>query len=193
MGNGDIESLLHFLPEIKSSLSELKINVVLQKGVNDDELTDFIAFSLQSGIEIRFIELMNTGSAKAYVYKTFLSGAAAIDILRKRFDIKAIGRRKASDPASLYEIPSYNLKFGLIASDTQPFCENCNRLRLNAQGELRGCLYQPNGVALGSMLRKEASTHDLKEAIQTAVAGKRSFHPTASASKYEFSMAEIGG
>jgi cyclic pyranopterin phosphate synthase len=192
MGNGDLSCILAALPAMKAALDELKINVVLQKGVNDDELPHFIAYSQRTGIEVRFIEQMNTGSAPEHVKSTFLPGRDAIDIIKKHYAVRHLGRRHFSDPADLYAIDQ--TAFGLIASDTQPFCSACNRLRLDAQGGLRGCLYQGDGIGLGAMMRAGASDLELREAVMGAVANKRSYHPIVGlASQRPFSMAEIGG
>lgn len=192
MGNGDLAAILGALPAFKAALDELKINVVLQKGINDDELSDFITYSEQTGIEVRFIEQMNTGSAPEHVKNTFLSGQDAILLIRKHHEVRHLGRRHLSDPADCYAIGA--VTFGLIASDTQPFCSACNRLRLDAQGGLRGCLYQGEGLALGAMMRNGASEPQLREALMGAVQSKRSFHPVVGvASQRPFSMAEIGG
>jgi cyclic pyranopterin phosphate synthase len=193
MGDGDVNAILAVLPQIKRDFKEVKINVVIQKGVNDNELCDFIDFSMNSGIEVRFIELMNTGSARNYVRDHFLEGAKALEIIAQRYQFRKISRRHRSDPAALFSIENTNTTFGLIASDTQPFCADCNRLRLTAEGELRGCLYQPSGVDLASLIRASATGQELRDAVDLAVKGKRSFHPLVAGPKYSFSMAEIGG
>lgn len=193
MGNGDLAKILALLPTLKQAFEEVKINAVLQKGINDNELDDFIAFSIASGIEVRFIELMNTGSARAFVEEHFLDGAEAIRIIEKSYTIKPLMRRNPSDPSALFAIEGSNTTFGLIASDTQPFCADCNRLRLNAEGQLRGCLYQPSGLDLATLLRTQTKGEEMKNAIDMAVHGKRSFHPLIDRSHYSFSMAEIGG
>jgi len=193
MGNGDLDAIIPFLFEIRPRLDELKINVVLQNGVNDDELHSFIEFSYQHGIEVRFIELMNTGSARDYVAKHFLSGKDALAILRQRYQLREIPRRHRSDPAALFEIPDLGIRFGLIASDTQPFCSACDRLRLTAEGVLKGCLYAPSGVPLATLLQSGASSDQMKKGIEQAIAGKKSFHPLVAGSEHTFSMAEIGG
>lgn len=193
MGNGDLDSILPSLFEIKPRLEELKINVVLQNGVNDDELVSFIAFSKEHKIEVRFIELMNTGSARDYVSKHFLSGKSALAILSRHYQLREIPRRHRSDPAALFEIPDLGIRFGLIASDTQPFCSACDRLRLTAEGTLKGCLYAPSGVPLAALVKAGASSEQMTKAIEQAIAGKKSFHPLVAGSEHNFSMAEIGG
>lgn len=193
MGDGDVDAVLDALPKLREHFTELKINVVLQKGINDDELCNFIEFSHRTRIEVRFIELMNTGSAKSFVREHFLSGADAIAILAERYSFNKIQRRHASDPAQLFTVAQTGVTFGLIASDTQPFCADCDRLRLTASGELRGCLYQPSGVDLASLIKAGVSGEEVRKAIDRAVFGKRSFHPLVSGSAHSFSMAEIGG
>lgn len=193
MGNGDLDEILPSIFAISPQLEELKVNVVLQNGVNSDELHSFVEFSQKHDIEVRFIELMNTGSARDYVSKHFLSGKDALDILSRHYSLREIPRRHKSDPAALFEIPDLKIRFGLIASDTQPFCSACDRLRLTAEGTLKGCLYAPTGVPLATLLQSGASSEQMKNAIEQAIAGKKSFHPLVFGSEHTFSMAEIGG
>lgn len=193
MGNGDVDKIVALVLQLRPHFEEVKINLVLQKGINDDELCDFLLFSARHKIEVRFIELMDTGSAADYVKSTFLEGADAVRIIERTYAVTPAPRKHVSDAASLYNVPDLGISFGLIASDTQPFCDNCNRIRLTAQGELRGCLYEPRGLPLGALLREGNSISQLLDRVNNAVLGKRSFHPLTAREKYSFSMAEIGG
>lgn len=190
MGDGELAEVLLGLAAAHRRLGGAKLNVVVQRGGNDDELPDFLAFSRRTGIEVRFIELMNTGSAREYVQRAFVSGG---EILRRAGAVAPVARRSPSDPAALYRAAD-GLVFGLIASDTQPFCERCNRLRLMPDGRLTGCLYQAAALPLGAALRAGASDAELLALLQRAVREKRSFRPgEAAAPRPAFSMSEAGG
>lgn len=188
MGEGELAGVLEGLRAAHARLGGAKLNVVVQRGGNDDELLDFLAFSRATGIEVRFIELMNTGSARDYVQRAFVSGA---EILERAGAAQRVPRRNGADPAALYRTAD-GLTFGLIASDTQPFCARCNRLRLMPDGRLTGCLYQGAAAPLGAALKEGATDAELAAIIAQALRGKRSFHPSAER-RAAFSMSEAGG
>lgn len=170
----------------------VKLNVVAQAGRNDDELPDFLAWSRREGVEVRFIELMNTGSAVLFAKRHFLAGAAVLARVAQALGpVTPLPRRSPADPASRYRTPG-GVEFGLIASDSQPFCGACDRLRLSVDGRLRGCMYQPGGVGLGPLLRA-GDTGAVELALAEAVAQKRSAHPATALPRARFSMAELGG
>ena len=121
MGPGDLRSVRNQIQGSHDLFGNTKINMVVQKGLNDDELMDFIQFSKETGIQVRFIELMDTGSAPAHVQKTFISQKSILRLLREKTLVEAIARKERSDPAALFYMPSLDVTFGLIASDTEPF------------------------------------------------------------------------
>ncbi len=189
MGDGEVAATLAAVLAARDVLDEVKLNVVVQAGRNDDELGAFLAWSAEHGVEVRFIELMDTGSAAAHVRETFCSGR---EILSRLGPVTPLGRRSPSDPAALYRSRE-GVLFGVIASDTEPFCGACTRLRLTSTGLLRGCLYQEGGAPLGAALRRGAGDDELRELIRTAWAEKRSHHPRTRLPRAPFSMAETGG
>ena len=83
--------------------------------------------------------------------------------------------------------------FGVIASDTEPFCADCDRLRLSADGRVRGCLYQPGGLPLGAALRAGTDDNGVLALLDSALDDKRSHHPLATQARVPFSMADVGG
>jgi cyclic pyranopterin phosphate synthase len=194
MGDGDARAVVRALLDARSVLAEVKVNVVVQRGKNDDEIGDFLDFSRDTGVEVRFIELMNTGSAVAYTRQVFFSGREILDAVRARSNVHAIPRRHPSDPSALW-ITDEGVVFGVIASDTEPFCDACNRLRLSAEGRLTGCLYQGLGVDLAAALRRDDGDASVRALVDAAVSGKRSFHPERGGGRRHlpFSMAQTGG
>ena len=191
MGDADVGAVLEGLSRAQRRLDEVKVNVVVQRGKNDDELEDFLDFSRRTGIQVRFIELMNTGSNVAYTTKTFFTGREIVERLRARGGAVAVGRARPTDPAFLYRTDD-GVIFGVIASDTESFCADCNRLRLTAAGDLRGCLYQARGFDLRGALAGSAG--ELEALLGRAVAEKRSHHPAlVPIGRVRFSMAQTGG
>jgi cyclic pyranopterin phosphate synthase len=187
MGGGQLSFALRGVAEAKAQLKQVKVNVVLQRGRNDDELDDFLDWSAREGVEVRFIELMNTGSACEYTRAHFVAGAEVV----QRLKAEPVPRRSAHDPAALYR--ARGVVFGVIASDTAPFCAACDRLRLSPSGLLRGCLYAPPGLDVGAMLRGGASLSQLRSALRVALAEKQSHHPSQALARAPFSMAAVGG
>lgn len=188
MGPGSPAAILEAATAARRKLAEVKLNVVMQRGKNDDEIDDFLALSARTGFEVRFIELMNTGSADSYTREVFMAGR---EIVAKAQGVP-VPRRHQSDPAALYRSPD-GVVFGVIASDTEPFCSACDRLRLTADGRLRGCLYQSGGVPVGAALKAGASDETLGALLDTGLDDKRSWHPLAAPHRAPFSMADVGG
>ena len=122
-----------------------------------------------------------------------MSGREILDRIQESSPLEPIGRANPADPASLFRLSKSDVLFGVIASDTEPFCEACNRLRLTAQGKLRGCLYEPGGVPLGPVLRAGARDEVIEALLDSALMEKRSHHPLASPQRVPFSMADVGG
>jgi len=198
MAGGSAATALRGAVAAKSAGLEVKLNVVAQRegsggAGNHLELDNFLRWSADTSIEVRFIELMDTGSAPDHVRERFLSGEEIVEGIEAMRPLTRVGRRVARDPASLYRCRDDGTVFGIIASDTQPFCDDCDRLRLDAQGRLRGCLYEPPGVALGESLRDGADDAEVGALLDAAIDDKRSFHPLVAISRPAFSMADIGG
>ncbi len=192
MGDGDPAAILADAAWAQARFPEVKLNVVVQRDRNDDELLDFLRLSAETGIEVRFIELMDTGSARAYTRVALVTGAEIVARIAARAGATPVPRRRASDPAALYRTDA-GVTFGVIASDTEPFCADCDRLRLTADGRLRGCLYEAGGVPVGDALKAGAGDAELAALVAGAIAGKRSHHPRVATGLAPFSMADVGG
>jgi cyclic pyranopterin phosphate synthase len=193
---GDVDVVFDAVAAAKDAGLAVKWNVVVQRGRNDDELGAILNEAQQRKLEVRFIELMNTGSARGYVAEVFIAGRDIVDVVAgARRGVRALPRRHPSDPAALYE-DGHGTVFGVIASDTEPFCADCDRLRLSADGRLRGCLYQPGGLALGATLRRsvdDEGLHAVAAVLDAALDDKRSHHPLSPLARAPFSMADVGG
>jgi cyclic pyranopterin phosphate synthase len=147
-----------------AGFSGTKINTVVMRGVNDDELVDMLDFAATIDAEVRFVEYMDVGGATRWSSEKVVSAA---EILERVGDVLgaplAIGSR-ASAPAVRYQLPDGRV-FGIIASTTTPFCEACDRSRVTADGVWYRCLYATDGTDLRSPLRAGASTAQLADMI----------------------------
>ena len=121
MGPGNFDSILATIRRARNYFTGIKINAVLQKGVNDDEVFDFLAFAKEHDVQVRFIELMDTGSAPVHVQQTFLSQRELLARLEKDQPVSHLGRTNRTDPAANFHLPEADFSFGMIASDTEPF------------------------------------------------------------------------
>ncbi len=193
-GRGELVQVLEGLEAARAcGLGPLKINTVLMRGINDDELLDFCAFAREHGVTVRFIELMDTGPAPQFVREHFFSAAEARHRIETEIPLVPRFATRGAAPAREYVAGDGEAVVGFIASTSEPFCDACNRLRLTANGQLLGCLYQSHGVDLGVALR-ENDEHRIAEGVAAALDAKRTFHPRVSeASHPAFSMAEVGG
>ena len=136
----------------------LKLNVVVMKSVNDDEVIDFVRFSQKYDIDVRFLETMNIGVARPHFEKWFIPAQSLINNIEAHFDWTKRDR-EADDTAFCYDL-SGGGRIGFIASESQSFCQGCSRLRLDAKGVLRPCLFKEQGLSF-----KDISLEDYPKAL----------------------------
>ena len=149
---------------VESGLKPLKINTVVMRGYNDDELTDMIDFARAKDAEIRFIEYMDVGGATQWSMDTVVSSKEILNRLEGHYgSIEPLGE-KGSAPAGRYRLPD-GTTFGIIASTTEPFCSTCDRSRLTADGMWFLCLYAAHGIDLRKPLRQGASKDEIRSLI----------------------------
>lgn len=130
----------------------VKINIVLMKGLNDDEILDFIEMTRDSQIEVRFIEFMPFSGNRWTSNQVFTLEEILVEV-QSRYDILAI-EPEAHDTAKKFKIPGFAGNFAVISTMTAPFCSSCNRIRLTADGKLKNCLFSKGETDLLSALRR---------------------------------------
>jgi cyclic pyranopterin phosphate synthase len=146
----------------------LKLNSVIIRGFNDDELADLLEFARSRGAELRFIEYMDVGGATGWRMDEVVSQREILDRLAARFGpIAPLPDTGSSAPAEQFRLADGTV-FGVIASTTRPFCRTCDRARLTADGHLLLCLYAETGLDLRDPLRLGASDEELAALIQAA-------------------------
>ena len=145
-----------------------KLDAVVMRGLNDDELEPLIDFASSIDAEVRFIEYMDVGGATHWSTDTVVPRAELLDRLRARFGrVTAIEEPGSTAPADRFALPDGRI-FGVIASTTAPFCADCDRARLTADGVFYTCLYATDGLALRPPLRRG----DAPDAIAAAIASR---------------------
>src|SRR5262249_30366104 len=133
----------------RSGLPDLKLDSVIVRGINDDELEELIAFGREVNAEVRFIEYMDVGGATQWSTDKVVSQAQMLDRLARRFGPVRALTPSPSAPAQRFTLLDGTV-FGIIASTTQPFCRACDRSRLTADGLWLMCLYAKGGKDLRS-------------------------------------------
>jgi GTP 3',8-cyclase len=155
-----------------AGFSGLKLDTVVIRGVNEDELVDLVEFARGVGAEIRFIEYMDVGGATRWSREQVVSRAEILKHLETRYGPIAPIREETSAPAERFRLPD-GTSFGIIASTTTPFCQTCDRSRLTADGTWLLCLYAQRGIDLRTPLRSGATRDELKTLITTGWTRRR--------------------
>lgn len=164
---GDLQKVLDGLFVAKKhGFSPIKLNAVIERGVNDDEIIDLVTFSLEHGFAIRFIEFMDVGNANHWQSDTIVPKQEILDIINTRFPLREVGRKGGSAPSVDYQCVDGSGDIGVIASVTEPFCASCTRARLTADGRLVTCLFANTGHNLKVLLRGGASDDRLLDVLQ---------------------------
>ena len=145
--------------------SRFKIDTVVIKGVNDDELSELIEYGKAVGAEVRFIEYMDVGGATRWSPERVLSRNDMLALLSERYGTIAPIVEDSSAPADRYQLGD-GTTFGIISSTTQPFCSSCDRSRLTADGMWYLCLYATQGVDLRAALRGGVSADQIASMIR---------------------------
>lgn len=173
----------------------IKINCVILRGLNDDELLDFARLSLDHPWHIRFLEFMPIGRSSRWRSDYFLPADQMRSRLQQYGPLKELPPASNSGPAQRYRYPGAQGEIGFISPLSQHFCQDCNRLRLTADGRLRPCLFGDEEIDLKGPLRAGASDADLLELFQQAILRKPARHHLNQdlASPCARSMSSIGG
>ncbi len=150
----------------------LKIDSVVIRGVNDDELVDLIEFARAREAEVRFIEYMDVGGATAWSMGRVVSRDDMLKALTAHYGPIEALHEASSAPADRYRLPDGTI-FGIIASTTAPFCESCDRSRLTADGMWYLCLYATHGIDLRHPLRHGAAAEEIEALVRSAWEGRR--------------------
>lgn len=145
-----LKNVLEGIEEAKNLGLKIKINCVPLKGINDGEVLDIFNFAKSNGFQVRYIEYMENHHANSNIQGLKLS--EIVEIISQKYSFKNIGRSGAS-PAELYELED-GYRFGVIDPHKHDFCENCNRIRLNAEGFLIPCLYFDEAMSIKDAVRK---------------------------------------
>ncbi len=184
-GNDSLTKVLNSIKLAKDKGLKVKINTVLLKGVNDNEIEDIINFGIKENVQVRFIELMTIGENIEYLKEKYISYEDAF----KNIDYKEV-KKDSNDASSYYEYKDTGYEFGIISSMSNHFCNRCNRIRFTSRGMLRLCLHSDNDIDLNAYLD---DSQILSEKILSCIVGKPEKHELLNNKISKVNMNNIGG
>jgi GTP 3',8-cyclase len=152
-------------------LPGIKLDAVVERGVNDDELDDLIEYGRRIGAEVRFIEYMDVAGATRWRLDNVVSRREILALIERRYGAPVPFGERSSAPADRFVLPDGTC-FGVISSTTEPFCRECDRSRLTADGIWYLCLYGSEGTDLRALLRSGISSGDLLRIIEARWQGR---------------------
>jgi cyclic pyranopterin phosphate synthase len=163
---GDLDKVLEGIFAAKNhGLHPIKLNAVIERGVNDDDILPLVEFSRQHGFAMRFIEYMDVGNANNWTSEKLVSKQEMIAKIHSHYPLKEVGRAQGSAPSVDYEFVDGRGDIGVIASVTEPFCSSCTRARVTADGKIVTCLFSETGHDVKALLRSGASDEEILELL----------------------------
>jgi cyclic pyranopterin phosphate synthase len=159
-----------------AGLGPIKLNAVLLRGTNDDQAPELLRWAIDQGYELRFIEQMPLDAQHDWNRAAMVTAEEIFDSLSTEFTLTPHGAPRGSAPAELFDVDGGPATVGVIASVTRPFCGDCDRVRLTADGQVRNCLFAREESDLRTSLRNGADDEEIAERWVIAMRGKRAGH-----------------
>jgi cyclic pyranopterin phosphate synthase len=170
---GDLTKVLEgIFAAQRSGLAPIKLNAVVERGVNDDDILPLVEFSRAHGFGMRFIEYMDVGNSNDWTSTKLVSKKEIIETIHARYPLREVGRHQGSAPSVDYEFVDGRGDIGVIASVTEPFCSSCTRIRLTADGKIVTCLFSQVGHDVKARLRGGASDAEIVEFLANLWRGR---------------------
>ena len=160
----------------ESRLRPVKVNAVLLRGVNDDQAAELLGWCLERGYQLRFIEQMPLDAQHGWSRSAMVTAEEIFACLAPHFTLTPVERSRGSAPAEEFTVDGGPATVGVIASVTRPFCGDCDRVRLTADGQVRNCLFARDESDLRTALRRGATDEELAARWRIAMWGKRPGH-----------------
>ena len=179
----------------EAGLGPVKVNAVLLRGINDDQAPELLRWCLDHGYELRFIEQMPLDAQHSWNRESMITAEEIFAALEQEFVLTPAAEPRGSAPAELFAVNGGPETVGVIASVTRPFCGDCDRVRLTADGQVRNCLFAREESDLRGALRAGASDEELADRWRAAMLTKRPGHGIDDVSFLQPSrpMSAIGG
>ena len=159
-----------------AGLGPVKVNAVLMRGQNDHEAPELLRWAIAEGYQLRFIEQMPLDAQHVWNREEMVTADEIFERLEREFDLSPVDEPRGSAPAELFRVDGGPATVGVIASVTRPFCGDCDRVRLTADGQIRNCLFAREESDLRTALRTGASDEVIADRWVVAMRGKRAGH-----------------
>ena len=170
-GGGVFEKVIEGIESAKKNKIPTKINAVIIRGCNDDEIVDLASLAFSGKITMRFIEYMPFDGERMWGKEKVVSGKEIIERISERYKLIPESRERGST-ARLYKFANGMGQIGVITSITEPFCSDCDRIRLSADGKIVPCLFDKAGYDLKPLLRNRSSDDEVSLFMKNAIARK---------------------
>ena len=158
---------------IRYELGPVKVNCVVQRGVNEHQIPKLVRKFRGTGVIVRFIEFMDVGSTNGWTKGQVVPTSEIIDFLSSEFDLTPLARKSASDVASRWAHSDGSGEIGFISSVSQPFCGDCVRARLSSDGKFFTCLFTTMGHDMSALIRSGGGTEGLTQSIEEIWAARK--------------------
>ncbi|XOF32529.1 MAG: GTP 3',8-cyclase MoaA [Candidatus Electrothrix sp. YB6] len=160
-----------------AGFSPIKLNMVVMRGINDDELEAFAGLSQDTELQVRFIEFMPIGASSRWKNSAYMPSDEIMERIQGLGELIPVAKGKADGPATMFRVGrEAKGKVGFISPISHHFCDRCNRLRLTSEGKLRSCLLHDRETDLRSVLRRGGTDEDIRQALLIAVRNKPKGH-----------------
>ncbi len=160
----------------RAGFTPVKVNAVLVRGLNDDEILDFARFGRERGVTIRFIEFMPLDADRNWTRERVVTAAEVLERIGTLYPLEEIGRDNASSTARRYRYADGAGEIGIVAPVSLPFCGACSRIRLTADGKIRTCLFSLFDHDVTHLLRNGASDEEIRDFIVRLAQSKEERH-----------------
>ena len=180
---------------------EVKVNVVIQKGVNDNQIIPMIDYFKNKNIEVRFIEFMDVGNDNGWNFNKVVTKEEMLNMIEQHFEISPVAPKYYGEVAKYFRHKDNDAQFGLITSVSETFCSTCTRARLSSDGKFYGCLFASSeGFDVKALIRNGATDDDLKAQFKRLwsirndqYSDKRTMQTIENNRKKKINMNYIGG
>jgi cyclic pyranopterin phosphate synthase len=192
---GNIEDVFEGVEAVlKAGFKGTKLNAVVMRGDNDDEIQDFVRYIMERDIELRFIELMASGWKDMVDEDRFMPTSEIMEMVQEVGELVPDKQRIGGGPATIYRIKGALGSIGFISAVSKPFCSTCNRLRLTSDGKLRSCLLSGGEVGIKGILRSSnLDEKEMEDKLTEAFFKATDMKPIVHSGKNSAVMNQIGG
>ena len=190
----NLKEVLHGIETAKSvGFDPVKINMVVMKGINDDEVLDFVSYGRENGLVVRFIEFMPLDADETWEKSKVMPQNEILELISSKYDLESLSR--GSSPAARWKFVDGPGEIGIIATVSEAFCDACDRIRLTADGKFRNCLFAIQEYDVRKLLRENAGDEKIIELFSHAVKQKWAGHQIGKSVfiRPSKTMSQIGG